>query len=89
VIVASRIGSWFFDNYVIPLATKLRECGVFGVSSDECLSYAAENRRLWEENGERIVQEMLQTDYISRLRRKPQRSKRRMRNKNQIGGNLS
>jgi hypothetical protein len=25
---------WFFDNYVIPLAKKLKECGVFGVSSD-------------------------------------------------------
>ena len=24
----------FFDNYVIPLAKKLKECGVFGVSSD-------------------------------------------------------
>ena len=26
---------WFFDCYVIPLARKLKECGVFGVSSDE------------------------------------------------------
>jgi hypothetical protein len=25
----------FFDNYIIPLAGKLKECGVFGVSSDE------------------------------------------------------
>ena len=30
----------FFDNYVIPLARKLRECYVFGVSSDEYLQYA-------------------------------------------------
>lgn len=36
---------WFFDNYVIPLAKKLEECGVFGVSSDECLNYALENRK--------------------------------------------
>lgn len=36
---------WFFDNYIIPLAKKLEECGVFGVSSDECLNYALENRR--------------------------------------------
>lgn len=35
----------FFDNYVIPLAKKLKECGVFGVSSDEYLNYALENRR--------------------------------------------
>ena len=25
----------FFDNYIIPLAKKLKDCGVFGVSSDE------------------------------------------------------
>ena len=38
----------FFDFYVIPLARKLKECGVFGVSSDEYLQYALENRREWE-----------------------------------------
>lgn len=27
----------FFDFYIIPLAKKLENCGVFGVSSDECL----------------------------------------------------
>jgi 3'5'-cyclic nucleotide phosphodiesterase len=31
----------FFDNYVIPLAKKLKECQVFGVSSDEYLTYAS------------------------------------------------
>jgi 3'5'-cyclic nucleotide phosphodiesterase len=30
----------FFDNYIIPLANKLKECNVFGVSSDEYLNYA-------------------------------------------------
>lgn len=30
----------FFDFYIIPLAKKLKECGVFGVSSDEYLQYA-------------------------------------------------
>ena len=30
----------FFDFYIIPLAKKLKECGVFGVSGDEYLSYA-------------------------------------------------
>jgi hypothetical protein len=29
----SEIG--FFDFYVIPLAKKLKDCGIFGVSSDE------------------------------------------------------
>jgi hypothetical protein len=35
---------WFFDNYIIRLAQKLRECGVFGVSCDEFLDYAMDNR---------------------------------------------
>ena len=49
---------WFFDNYVIPLAKKLDSCGVFGVSSDECLNYAVANRREWEQRGEAVVKEM-------------------------------
>jgi 3'5'-cyclic nucleotide phosphodiesterase len=48
----------FFDFYVIPLANKLKECGVFGVSSDEYLNYALRNRQEWEENGESIVASM-------------------------------
>ena len=46
---------WFFDNYVIPLAKKLAECGVFGVSSDEYLNYAEENRKEWAQKGKAIV----------------------------------
>jgi 3'5'-cyclic nucleotide phosphodiesterase len=34
----------FFDFYIIPLAKKLSECGVFGISSDEYLNYALRNR---------------------------------------------
>lgn len=34
----------FFDFYIIPLARKLKDCGVFGVSSDEYLNYAVKNR---------------------------------------------
>ena len=49
---------WFFDNYVIPLAKKLKECGVFGISSDEYLHYAQENRSEWEQKGEEIVATM-------------------------------
>jgi hypothetical protein len=70
---------WFFDNYVIPLAKNLKDCGVFGVSSDECLNYAIENRRIWAEQGEQIVQEMLETNYLekSKAERKNRRSRRR------------
>lgn len=48
----------FFDFYIIPLAKKLDECGVFGVSSHEYLNYAEENRAEWERKGERIVVEL-------------------------------
>lgn len=36
----------FFDFYIIPLAKKLKECGVFGVSSVEYLDYATKNRKV-------------------------------------------
>jgi 3'5'-cyclic nucleotide phosphodiesterase len=48
---------WFFDNYIIPLAQKLRECSVFGVACDEFLDYAKDNRLEWEVKGRNIVQE--------------------------------
>jgi 3'5'-cyclic nucleotide phosphodiesterase len=50
----------FFDNYVIPLANKLKECNVFGVSSDEYLNYAINNRAEWDSRGQDIVAEMTQ-----------------------------
>ena len=50
----------FFDNYIIPLVKKLKDCQVFGVSSDECLNYAIRNRNEWKERGEQIVKEMLE-----------------------------
>ena len=45
----------FFDFYIIPLAKKLKECGVFGVASDEYLNYAIQNRTEWEERGQALV----------------------------------
>jgi 3'5'-cyclic nucleotide phosphodiesterase len=45
----------FFDFYIIPLAKKLKECGVFGVSSDEYLDYALTNRKEWEDKGNEVV----------------------------------
>jgi 3'5'-cyclic nucleotide phosphodiesterase len=52
----------FFDNYVIPLARKLKDCGVFGVSSDEYLNYAMKNRVKWESRGEEIVFELTERE---------------------------
>ena len=46
----------FFDFYIIPLAKKLKECGVFGVASDEYLNYALANRAEWERKGREVVE---------------------------------
>ena len=48
----------FFDYYIIPLAKKLKNCGVFGVSCDEFLNYAEDNRNEWKAKGREIVREM-------------------------------
>jgi class 3 adenylate cyclase len=45
----------FSDFYIIPLAKKLKNCGVFGVSSDEYLNYAIKNRQEWEDRGLEVV----------------------------------
>ena len=50
----------FFDFYIIPLAKKLKKCGVFGVSSDEYLNYAMNNRQEWEARGQEVVAEMIE-----------------------------
>ena len=50
----------FFDFYVIPLAKKLKDCRVFGVSSDEYLNYALANRRKWEIEGPTVVAEAIE-----------------------------
>ena len=50
----------FFDYYIIPLARKLKDCGVFGVSSEEYLNYALNNRKEWEAKGQEIVENMLE-----------------------------
>ena len=45
----------FFDYVIIPLAKKPKQCGAFGVASDEYLSYAEANRHEWEMKGRSIV----------------------------------
>ncbi|KAL7556533.1 hypothetical protein ACA910_018275 [Epithemia clementina (nom. ined.)] len=49
----------FFYFYIIPLAKKLKKCGVFGVSSNECLNYALKNRQKWEDRGKEVVESMI------------------------------
>ena len=50
----------FVQFYIIPLAKKLKDCGVFGVSSDEYLQYAQKNRAEWEIRGQEIVAGMIE-----------------------------
>lgn len=52
-------GIGFLDNYIIPLAKKLKECGIFGVSSDEYLTYALANRQEWAIKGRQVCREMV------------------------------
>jgi class 3 adenylate cyclase len=49
----------FFDYYLIPLAVKLKECGVFGASGYEYISYVLKNKKEWERKGRQVVQEMV------------------------------
>ena len=58
----------FFDNYIIPLAKKLKDCNVFGVSSDEFLNYATANREEWEAKGQEIVAEMVEQLHAEELK---------------------
>ena len=51
----------FFDLYIIRVAKKLKECGVFGVSSDEYLDYALANRREWAARGRDVVDRYVAT----------------------------
>ncbi|KAL3918318.1 MAG: hypothetical protein SGILL_004297 [Bacillariaceae sp.] len=69
----------FFDFYIIPLAKKLKDCGVFGVSSDEYLSYATQNRKEWEERGEEMVKEM-----VSKARRRDLAAQKRALERNVV-----
>jgi hypothetical protein len=61
VLTVALFPGRFSDNYVIPLAEKLEECGVFGVSSDEYLISARANRQEWERKGEGIVKNHLES----------------------------
>ena len=44
----------FYDKFIIPLAEKLNDCGLFGVQYEEGLRYAIENRAEWELKGRQL-----------------------------------
>ena len=49
----------FFDNCIIPLAQKLKDCDVFGAAGEEYLVYALQNREELAARGREVVEEML------------------------------
>lgn len=67
----------FFDDCVLPLARKLKDAKIFGVSSEEYYNYALRNREEWEDKGREVV-----TYMTDRLRSKF----RSVRNNNNFGG---
>lgn len=62
----------FFDDCVLPLARKLKEGRIFGVSSEEYFNYALRNREEWEDKGREVVTFMhdrLRSKYRSKARK--------------------
>jgi hypothetical protein len=64
----------FFDYYILPLAKKLSDCGVFGVASHEYLNYAEQNRREWEAKGKSVVAEFIKEIEAETFAKKAQKS---------------
>jgi hypothetical protein len=48
----------FFDGFVLPMANKLKSCGVFGSTGDEFMRWAQQNRAEWAVKGKYIVRHM-------------------------------
>jgi hypothetical protein len=48
----------FFNKVVIPLATRLKDCGVFGIAGDNALACAQANRKKWVVKGAVVVAEL-------------------------------
>lgn len=67
----------FFKFYIIPLALKLKQCGVFGVSGDEYYFHAESNRNEWALKGREIVEE-----YMGRASRDSSRNSSRSNSPN-------
>ncbi len=50
----------FFDNYIMPLAKRLKDCGIFGDQGPLFMENAQENRTRWLQEGEELCREMHQ-----------------------------
>jgi hypothetical protein len=50
----------FFDHYVIPLAKKMKEAGVFGSAGAPYLAFATSNKEMWEASGPQAVEVLIE-----------------------------
>ena len=51
----------FFDNYVLPLASKLKECEMFGYTAEVFMRNAARNRKEWLLRGQEHVSKFIRS----------------------------
>jgi hypothetical protein len=54
----------FFDFFVIPLAKRLHDCGIFGETGNQYLQYAEQNRNEWNRNGEGILKAIVENSLV-------------------------
>ena len=68
-----------FDDTVIPLAEKLRSCGVFGSTGEEFMRWAQQNRSEWSAKGRAVVRHMRENvaQQFQRMNVKEQKRRRR------------
>lgn len=55
----------FFDVFIIPLAQKLKSCGMFGLIGDDSLQMALRNRAEFERRGQQVIAEMVESFCLS------------------------
>lgn len=51
----------YFDKFLIPLVSRIKDTGIFGGSGEAYLRRAIENRDTWKAKGEAIVHDMVET----------------------------
>ena len=81
--------SGFFDFYIIPLAKKLQESGVFGEYGDEYVKNTQANRDEWVACGKDVVAEMMDKVKSMKLKKRklrPGHGLRRAGSETSLGG---
>ena len=57
----------FFNHYILPLAGKMKSCGVLGTTGDIFQLFAAENLKRWKEEGRAISEEIIKSETSSSM----------------------